>query len=62
MVQGEIIGTEEKARAKYAKLHEALRQGQVELIDGDGKTVLRDWVAGTAGNVVRDSHDRRKIG
>jgi len=35
-------GTEEKARRKYDKLHAEMRQGGVELIDGDGKTVKRD--------------------
>jgi len=38
-----FIGTEEKARAKYSKLHKAMRQGGVELLDGESKTVLRDW-------------------
>ena len=35
-------GTEEKARRKYDKLHAEMRQGGVELIDGDGKAVKRD--------------------
>jgi hypothetical protein len=37
------IGTEERARAVYVKLHEAMRQGFVELIDGDGKKIERGW-------------------
>jgi hypothetical protein len=38
-----FIGTEQKAREVYAKLHYAMRQGAVELLDGDGRTVLLDW-------------------
>jgi hypothetical protein len=37
-------GSEDKARAKYAKLYQAMRQGAVELIDGEGKTMDRAWV------------------
>jgi len=39
------IDSEERARAIYAKLHEGMRQGQgmVELFDGDGKSVKRDF-------------------
>jgi hypothetical protein len=36
-------GTEEKARIKYVKLYRAMRQGTVELFDGDGKIVDRSW-------------------
>ena len=35
--------SEERARAIYAKLREGMRQGMVELFDGDGKSVKRDW-------------------
>ena len=38
-----FIGDEAKAREVYAKLHYDMRQGAVELLDGDGKVVLRDW-------------------
>jgi hypothetical protein len=38
-----FIGTKEKAHAKYAKLYADMRQGSVELFDGEGKTVKRDW-------------------
>ena len=36
-------GTEEKARAEYAKLYKAMRRGTVELFDGDGKIMDRSW-------------------
>jgi hypothetical protein len=36
-------GTEEKARAEYAKIYKAMRQGTVELFDGDCKIVDRSW-------------------
>ena len=32
-----FTGTEENARAKYAKLHEAMRQGSLELMDGEAR-------------------------
>jgi hypothetical protein len=38
-----FAGIEEKARAKYAKLYRDMRQGMIELMDGDGKTVDRAW-------------------
>jgi Domain of unknown function (DUF5348) len=38
-----FVGTPDKARAKYTKLHEVMRQGGVELIDADGKIVERAW-------------------
>ena len=41
--KGRFIGPENKARAKYAKLFADMRQGSVELFDGEGKTVKRDW-------------------
>jgi hypothetical protein len=36
-------GTEEKARAEYAKLYKAMRQGTVELFDGNGEIIDRSW-------------------
>jgi hypothetical protein len=39
-------GSEDKARAKYAKLYQAMRQGAVELINGEGKTMDRAWAPG----------------
>jgi hypothetical protein len=36
-------GTEEKARAEYAKLYKAMRQGTVELFDVDGNIMDRSW-------------------
>jgi hypothetical protein len=38
-----FAGTKDKARAKYAKLYRDMRQGTVELMDGEGKTVDRAW-------------------
>jgi hypothetical protein len=38
-----FAGIEEKARARYVKLYREMRQGMVELMDGDGKTVDRAW-------------------
>jgi hypothetical protein len=38
-----FIGSEDKARAVYAKLYRALRQGTVELIDGKGEVIDRAW-------------------
>ena len=38
-----FAGTEEKARARYAKLYREMRQGNVELFDGDGKAIDRAW-------------------
>jgi hypothetical protein len=38
-----FIGAEEMARAIYAKLHEDMHQGGLQLFDGEGNTVLRDW-------------------
>jgi hypothetical protein len=37
------IDSGERARAIYVKLHKGMRQGMVELFDGDGKSVKRDW-------------------
>jgi hypothetical protein len=37
------IDSEERARALYAKLRKDMRQGMIELFDGDGKSVKRDW-------------------
>ena len=39
--------SEERARAIYARLHQDMRQGMVELFDGDGKSVKRDWAPPT---------------
>ena len=41
--QVQFTGTEEMARAEYAKLHEAMHQGFVELVNDNGKTVKRGW-------------------
>jgi hypothetical protein len=41
------IDSEERARALYAKLLKDMRQGMVELFDGDGKSVKRDWAPPT---------------
>jgi hypothetical protein len=38
-----FAGTEEKARAEYAKLYKAMRQGTVELFDGNGEIIDRRW-------------------
>jgi hypothetical protein len=37
------IGPKAKARAKYAMLFADMRRGSVELYDGEGKTIERDW-------------------
>jgi hypothetical protein len=41
------IDSEERARAIYAKLHKGMRQGSVELFDGEGKSVRCDWAPPT---------------
>jgi hypothetical protein len=38
-----FTGSEEKARAKYAKLYQGLRQGTVELIDSNGEVMDGAW-------------------
>jgi hypothetical protein len=38
-----FVGSEHEARAKFDKLHRDMRQGTVELVDDEGKTVKRDW-------------------
>ncbi len=38
-----FIGSEDKARAKYAKIAEALRQGTVRLYDDGGTVVKQDF-------------------
>jgi hypothetical protein len=45
-----FAGTEEKARAKYAKLYRAMGQGAVELIDGEGRT----WIVLGRRDCARD--------
>ena len=37
-------GTEQKARAEYAKLYKAMRQGTVELFVRNGEIMDRSWV------------------
>jgi hypothetical protein len=38
-----FIGSEDKAREKYAKVYRTMRQGTVELLDGKGETIDRAW-------------------
>jgi len=38
-----FIGSEDLARERWEKEHIKLRQGVVELVDDDGKTIKRSW-------------------
>ena len=38
-----FTGSEDLAPAKYEKLHAEMRQGDVVLLDDEGKTIKWDW-------------------